>query len=105
DAEVLVRHDHHFGQPPAERLALGAGLDDRGEIGAAVGEEVFDAARREQAQPGVGCRFGSEADGFGFEGYRMVWFHYGVCLVQMNLTCYVCDEHRHDELRGATRRD
>jgi hypothetical protein len=67
-AHVLVRHDHHLGQPPAELLALGVGLDDRREVGAAVGEQVLDAARGEQAQPGF-------RGGLGLEGHGMVRSH------------------------------
>jgi hypothetical protein len=59
-AHVLVRHDHDLGQAPAELLALGVGLDHRREIGAAVGEEVLDAARGEQPEPGVRGGFGLE---------------------------------------------
>src|SRR5207249_11873574 len=46
-----------------------------------------------------------ETDCFGSEADRMVRFHYEASLVKLNLTCYVCEEDRHDELRGATRRD
>ena len=46
-------------QAPAELLALGVGLDHRREVGAAVGEQVLDAARGEQAEPGVGGGFGA----------------------------------------------
>ena len=67
DAHVLVRHDHDLGQAPAELLALGVGLDDRGEVGAAVGEEVVHAAHGEEPHPGVGGGFGGEGHrGFGF---------------------------------------
>ena len=68
DAHVLVRHDHDLRQAPAELLPLGVGLDQRREVGAAVGEEVLDAARREQAEPGV-------RGGFGLKGDGMVRFH------------------------------
>ena len=63
DAHVLVRHDHDFGQAPAELLPLGIGLDDWGEVGAAVGKEIVDAARGEQADPGVGGGFRGEGHG------------------------------------------
>ena len=73
-AHVLVRHDHDLRQPPAELLAFGVSLDDRREIGAAVGEQVFDAAGGEQPEPGFRC-------GFGLEGHRMVGFHAGMLIL------------------------
>ena len=63
DAHVLVRHDDDLRQLPAELLALGVRLDDRREVGAAVREQIVDAARGEQAEPGVGGRFGLEGTG------------------------------------------
>src|SRR5207237_39862 len=66
-AHVLVRHDDHVRQLPAELLSLGVGLDDRREVGAAVGEEILDTARREQPEPGLGCRFRLEHTRLGFQ--------------------------------------
>ena len=62
DPHVLVRHDHDLRQAPAELLSLGVGLHDRREVGAAVREEIFDAARGEQTEPGVSCGFRLEGD-------------------------------------------
>jgi hypothetical protein len=47
---VLVRHDNDLRQAPAELLSLGVRLDDGREVGAAVREQVLDAARGEQAE-------------------------------------------------------
>ncbi len=68
DAHVFVRHDHDFGQAPAEFLPLGVGLDDRREVGAAIGEEVVDTAGGEQADPGLG-------GGLRGEGHRRIGLH------------------------------
>ena len=76
DAHVFVRDDHDLRQAPTLLLSLGVGLHHRREIGPAVGEEVFDATRGKQSEPGIGCRLGFESHGmFGFHAGMVILSH------------------------------
>ena len=54
DREILMHRDHRLGGLSAARLGLGEGLDDRREISARIGEEIFDAALGEEREIGLG---------------------------------------------------
>jgi hypothetical protein len=52
--EVLVRREERLRRRQPGVRRLGVGLDDRGEIGAGIGEQIFDAAVGEQRQIRLG---------------------------------------------------
>ena len=54
DGGVLVRHHHRARHRAVGAGGAGEGLDDRGEIGAGVDEQVVDAVRRQRVQVVLG---------------------------------------------------